>query len=163
MKIFYYEAAKRKDHIVDGGYYYHSDYVLGFGNDTAADETEVTVPQAIARIMLAGPVDGSDQPLSVADAKVQAQTFLAAHGITVVAQDLVDAEPLITELILNKVREVRAPLLLNSDWTQLNDTPLENEVVAQWTTYRQHIRDLPATFNTVLRYIDVIWPDAPSA
>ena len=41
-----------------------------------------------------------------------------------------------------KMREERDYLLLLSDWTQVNDSPLSAEKKAEWATYRQELRDL---------------------
>lgn len=49
---------------------------------------------------------------------------------------LTNAEPL---RLLRKERNRR---LLNSDWTQSRDITLSND--AEWKTYRQALRDLPA-------------------
>jgi hypothetical protein len=44
---------------------------------------------------------------------------------------------------INKLRVERNVLLAESDWTQLNDVKLSN--IDEWNTYRQALRDLPAT------------------
>jgi len=44
-------------------------------------------------------------------------------------------------------RNERDRLLLQSDWTQVADAPVDVEA---WATYRQALRDLPA---------DPAWPD----
>ena len=44
----------------------------------------------------------------------------------------------------NKVILIRNFLLMDSDWTQLGDVQLTTEQKAQWVTYRQKLRDLPA-------------------
>lgn len=41
-------------------------------------------------------------------------------------------------------KNVRNGLLLESDWTQSNDSPLTDAKKAEWATYRQALRDLPA-------------------
>jgi hypothetical protein len=48
--------------------------------------------------------------------------------------------------ILNwtKVALIRNFLLMDSDWTQVGDAPLTAEQKAQWVTYRQKLRDIPA-------------------
>ena len=46
---------------------------------------------------------------------------------------------------LNEVKEYRNALLAWSDWTQGNDSPLDNSKKAEYVTYRQALRDLPAT------------------
>ena len=39
-------------------------------------------------------------------------------------------------------RTTRNKLLADSDWTQMNDSPLANETKTSWATYRQELRDL---------------------
>ena len=54
------------------------------------------------------------------------------------------------------VREKRAILLDNSDWTQLSDVPLSDEKKAEWVTYRQDLRDI-----TTQPEGSVSWPVEP--
>ena len=42
------------------------------------------------------------------------------------------------EVIMRK----RNNLLANSDWTQLSDSPLDEDTRSAWATYRQNLRDL---------------------
>ena len=42
------------------------------------------------------------------------------------------------------LRAERNVLLVSSDWTQYNDSPLDDEAKTDWETYRQSLRDLPA-------------------
>lgn len=54
----------------------------------------------------------------------------------------------------------RNALLADSDWTQMNDSPLTNEVKTQWAVYRSELRaitDLDAWPNLA----DDDWPVAP--
>ena len=44
----------------------------------------------------------------------------------------------------DSVRATRDNLLLNSDWTVLVDCQLSTSKIAEWKTYRQALRDLPA-------------------
>ena len=46
---------------------------------------------------------------------------------------------------LNEVKQHRNWLLSVSDWTQGNDSPLGSSKKTEWQTYRQALRDLPAT------------------
>ena len=39
-------------------------------------------------------------------------------------------------------RTTRNKLLADSDWTQMNDSPLTNEAKTAWATYRQELRDM---------------------
>ena len=40
------------------------------------------------------------------------------------------------------IREERKILLIESDWTQMPDSPLTEEQKAEWATYRQALRDM---------------------
>ena len=42
-------------------------------------------------------------------------------------------------------RHLRDILLRQSDWTQFTDSPLTDSKKNEWKTYRQSLRDLPAT------------------
>jgi len=54
-------------------------------------------------------------------------------------------------------RTKRNVLLASSDWTQYTDSPLD-EAKAEWATYRQELRDLPASTEDPT---NPTWPDAP--
>ena len=45
---------------------------------------------------------------------------------------------------LTLLRQHRNNLLLESDWTQANDSPLTDSKKTEWKTYRQALRDLPS-------------------
>lgn len=46
---------------------------------------------------------------------------------------------------LDEVKNYRNIMLTQSDWTQGNDSPLSSSKKTEWATYRQALRDLPAT------------------
>tara|TARA_A100001015_G_C14726131_1_gene607944 strand:+ start:535 stop:753 length:219 start_codon:yes stop_codon:yes gene_type:complete len=46
---------------------------------------------------------------------------------------------------LKVFRAVRNKKLIDSDWTQANDSPLSEEKKKEWATYRQALRDLTKT------------------
>ena len=50
--------------------------------------------------------------------------------------------------------------LIQSDWTQMNDSPLANEVKTAWATYRQALRDLTEHENWP-NLADDDWPVEP--
>ena len=54
-----------------------------------------------------------------------------------------------------QVRLWRNAQLARTDWTQVGDAPVN---AAAWATYRQALRDLPATINLA----DPVLPDPPS-
>ena len=46
---------------------------------------------------------------------------------------------------IGALRHMRDILLRESDWTQFTDSPLTDSKKNEWKTYRQNLRDLPAT------------------
>ena len=57
-----------------------------------------------------------------------------------------------------RLRTERNTLLTESDWTQYNDSPLTDEVKAEWTVHRQSLRDLPANTDDPA---NPTWPTPP--
>lgn len=62
---------------------------------------------------------------------------------------------------MSYLREERNEKLVDSDWTQASDypDPLSDSKKAEWNTYRQSLRNLPATVDISL-WPDV-WPTEP--
>jgi len=73
-------------------------------------------------------------------------------------QELAAAEP------MRQLRELRNRLIAETDWlaVRASDGP---EIPAEWKTYRQALRDLPATAEPQLdefgNLINVTWPEKP--
>ena len=70
---------------------------------------------------------------------------------------------------MNKLREQRNILLLESDWTVMTDSPLSDSKQAEWKTYRQALRDITKTASPklleelpVLDTSSVTFPTKPS-
>ena len=57
-------------------------------------------------------------------------------------------------------RTTRNKLLSDSDWTQMNDSPLTNEAKTAWATYRQELRDM-SDLASWPNIADDDWPVAP--
>ena len=75
---------------------------------------------------------------------------------------IVDGEAVVrTDNTLEILRNKRNELLKESDWTQVNDCPLSDSKKQEWATYRQSLRDLPATYQSVNNIADVIFPSMP--
>jgi hypothetical protein len=55
------------------------------------------------------------------------------------------------------IRVQRNELLLESDWTQLSDSPLSEEKKIEWQTYRQELRDITSQQDP----FNIIWPTKP--
>ena len=72
-------------------------------------------------------------------------------------------EPEITKAQIDAgTRNLRTYLLQQSDWTQLPDSPLTPTQKTAWATYRQQLRDMPATFASVTKTSDIVVPTAPT-
>lgn len=67
-----------------------------------------------------------------------------------------DPEEVPTEWLLERMRLHRDRLLAESDWTQLEDAPVDRQT---WADYRQALRDLPATWEPGPT---VTFPDRPA-
>lgn len=94
-----------------------------------------------------------------------AQLFAAqAQGKRIVAGDnarpvAVDRAPLTWPEQWEAIRRRRDTLLRDSDWTQTIDSPLADADRSTWATYRQALRDLPATTTDPTA---IVWPVAPA-
>jgi hypothetical protein len=60
--------------------------------------------------------------------------------------------------VASAIRAERNTKLSECDWTQLNDTPLDNTAKVAWTTYRQALRDIPTQSGFPH---NVVWPVKP--
>ena len=57
-------------------------------------------------------------------------------------------------------RATRNKLLADTDWTQVNDSPLANDVKTQWAVYRSELRNI-TDLNEWPNLADEDWPIAP--
>jgi len=73
---------------------------------------------------------------------------------------IINNEPIeqIVDFWIN-VRNARNRLLLECDWTQLEDVP--ETFKSKYKQYRQELRDLPQTYNQADKIDDVIFPSIP--
>lgn len=62
---------------------------------------------------------------------------------------------------MSRARYHRDALLEQSDWTQMSDSPLSTAKKAEWATYRQALRDMPASNSDVTDESEVVWPNKP--
>jgi len=64
--------------------------------------------------------------------------------------------------VLMKVRPERDRLLMESDWTQLPDVGLVEEIKTKWASYRRALRDIPQKIKSGEMVADkVVWPQKP--
>lgn len=61
-----------------------------------------------------------------------------------------------------RIRFLRDVKLGESDWTQVPDSPLSDTKKAEWSTYRQALRDVPANNSSVTEEDNITWPTQPS-
>jgi len=59
------------------------------------------------------------------------------------------------------VKDRRYGLLTASDWTQLPNSPLSDSKKAEWATYRQALRDIPATYDGETDLTKIVFPTPP--
>jgi|TARA_R110002153_G_scaffold173813_2_gene326674 hypothetical protein len=60
-----------------------------------------------------------------------------------------------------QVRQERSGLLYMSDWTQAADAPLTDAKKAEWVTYRDILRKVPAENSGAVHIREIAWPTAP--
>lgn len=60
-----------------------------------------------------------------------------------------------TQSTEEKIRQERDAKLIESDWTQVLDSPVDQEA---WASYRQLLRDIPQQDGWPL---NIIWPEEP--
>ena len=63
---------------------------------------------------------------------------------------------------LTLLRDDRNQLLLESDWTQGADSPLDSSKKTEWQTYRQTLRDITSGISSVTDVENMNWPTPPS-
>ena len=101
----------------------------------------------------------ADQTFETDVVTVEAERVLLIHR----ARDMTAAEKdELDESHMCHLREERDDRLEASDWTQASDhsSPLADDKKAEWATYRQSLRNLPATAD-MIAWPDV-WPTEPS-
>jgi len=109
---------------------------------TEADATD-PITEEVNTDLIGTPIYGNDWVLT--------RTVVELTADEIAANDVNTAEA-------NRI--TRNKLLDDSDWTQMNDSPLSNEVKTAWATYRQELRgisDLDAWPNLA----DDDWPVKP--
>ena len=93
---------------------------------------------------------------------VEADRVILTHRVRdMTAEEIIQND----EGHLQRLREERNQKLMDSDWTQASDYPsfifpLSDDKRAEWATYRQALRDLPATVD--INTWSNVWPTEPS-
>jgi len=60
-----------------------------------------------------------------------------------------------------KIRNKRLFILKDCDWTVGIDSPFSDAKKAEWSTYRQALRDLPSQYTDSDNFDDVVFPTQP--
>ena len=80
--------------------------------------------------------------------------------VELTAEELAEMETEATNQLTFLNRQKRNKLLSDSDWTQVPDSPLTDEVKTSWATYRTALRALPEHANWP-NLEDADWPVSP--
>ena len=94
---------------------------------------------------------GLQEGQGIIEGSYQANEYIVVNGEAVIR----------TDNILEILRLKRDALLTESDWTQVNDSPLTDAKKAEWATYRQELRDLPSSHQSTTNFDDVVFPTQP--
>jgi len=131
-----------------------SNYIL-YHTDTGFIESVLRLTDTSKQKMLDNNPGIAFMPGTVADVnKVQMNVSVTPHFI--------EAKPEKVINIPQYVRQQRLTLLKLSDWTQTTDSPLSASKKAEWATYRQALRDMPANADSWPTIEDITWPTQPS-
>jgi len=60
-----------------------------------------------------------------------------------------------------QIRMQRLALLNQSDWTQMPDSPLSEEMKTAWADYRQELRDMTILLPDIVSEEEMEWPTSP--
>jgi len=104
--------------------------------------------------------DSSTQKLEIVDPYIDGDIVYDVNIVDLSADEISAKEAIANDRAAQVVRDHRNKLLADSDWTQMNDSPLSNEDKTVWATYRQELRDMSdlASWPNIA-YDD--WPVAP--
>lgn len=88
---------------------------------------------------------------------------LSYHGFTrEMAKEAGVPEHIIDKAVLDVawdiIRNRRNFLIKETDWTQVVDTPISEDLKAQYAAYRQALRDLPQSTDNP---DEIVWPVKP--
>ena len=91
------------------------------------------------------------------DGKKQVERDLTPEEILQRQEEEILWENGINDRELERTRQKRNELLRETDWTQLNDSPLIAGKKAEWVSYRQTLRDITDQSDI----FNIVWPDKP--
>ena len=162
MFIYKYIIEEKPNHIENGGYYPSpSGEMIGFSfcDSATAISLEDGIAHALENISIPDdPLAGLGR-VSFSEKKKLVIQFFEWHGYNLGSIDWEKAFSDARAVILKPIRIERNKRLSETDWTQLQDSPLSSSEKAAYVTYRQALRDLPSDQNTIENYDDVVWPE----
>lgn len=82
-----------------------------------------------------------------------AEEYLASIQTINISDDVVK------DMKWDDIRIKRDRLIASTDWTQTLDCPLVDAKKAEFTEYRQELRNIPQTYGNP---DDVVWPEKPT-
>ncbi len=86
---------------------------------------------------------------------------IGAEVVELTEEEIAEMATAATTGLTIENRTIRNQLLVDSDWTQANDSPLTDEAKTSWATYRSSLRSLPEHENWP-SLEDADWPTKPS-
>lgn len=99
---------------------------------TTSDEEFASIPESMELVEL------TDEQVEQLEAS-EAPLFLVEGELLTFKKKRWAENP---EAVKASLRPERNRLLAESDWTQLNDSPISEDKLAAWAAYRQDLRDL---------------------
>jgi hypothetical protein len=121
-----------------------------FGSNGPSDE--FLTDNSAKRVNLFRPYDRATQKLVACDPVIEGD-WVYTVAVEALTQDEIDARNDAQWVVVRADRDKR---LAESDWTQLPDS---SAVSADWTTYRQALRDI----TTQTDPFNIAWPSKPDA
>ena len=97
-----------------------------------------------AKIVLSTkPFDRTTQRIESVEPYVEDDCVYNVRIVDLTEQETTDMANTVNERTATTKRFERNKLLLETDWTQITDSPLTSEKKTEWANYRQALRDLP--------------------
>lgn len=141
--------------IENGQVYTVADYTALFPNTSfpsTGPSPEFLAENSCMTVTVFKPYDANIQKLEPADPYIEGDTVYTVQVAELTPEEI--AANVASQW--SKVRAQRNKLLADSDWTQVEDAPVDKAV---WAVYRQELRDIT---NQQDPY-NIVWPVAPNA